>query len=158
MAPPPPTSLGLPGAQPSQGPGVDGDHVMGPQPSLPQEPGSARATGVSILLPELPSARQSLRLGTDAKASGRLRDFVGGLAARECVPTPGSVHTLSPPPASRDLRADGCRTPSPPSPEPREGTGKVLGAEPLEDLKLGFEQICILEKLLSLGQEDGQQE
>lgn len=32
-----------------------------------------------------------------------------------------------------------------------------MGAEPLEDLKLGFEQICIVEKLLSLGQEDGWQ-
>lgn len=115
-------------------PRLDGDHVMGPQPSLPRQPGSARATGVSILLPELPSAQRSLRLGTDAKASGRLRDFVGGLAARGCVPTPGSVHAPSAPPASRDLRADGCRTPCPPSLEPRERTGKVLGTEPLEDL------------------------
>lgn len=54
---------------------MGGDHVMGPQPSLPREPASARATGASILFPELPSARLSLRLGTDTKASWRLCDF-----------------------------------------------------------------------------------
>lgn len=131
----PPTCLGLPGTRAVGAHRPTAAPRWGPQPSHPQEPGSASTWSVAHTQPssgQLSCRRLPLQLGADPAASGRWCGLVGGVSGATCVPTPCSVYSL----LALYLQAgglwpDGRRTPCTPR--------KVMGVEALEGLGPGLE-------------------